>query len=80
MFEDEGFSVSGETTKYEYQGGEQKIESHFCSNCGTPMYAYPKIAPGKVVLKANSLVDSSVFTPEKSLFKEEACPWDKGLV
>jgi hypothetical protein len=80
IFSDEGFSVSGSTTKYVYQGGKKEIESHFCRKCGTPMYALPKAAEGKVVLKANSLVDSSLFSPEKSIYSDEACSWEKGFV
>jgi hypothetical protein len=80
MFSSKGFSVTGDTTKYIYQGGKKEIESHFCSSCGAPMYAYPKAEEGKIVLKANSLVDSASFNPEKSIFVEEACPWEKGFV
>lgn len=80
VFTDEGFTVKGETTKYTYQGGSKEIDSHFCSSCGTPMFAYPRAAEGKIVLKANSFVDSSVFNPQASIFKDEACPWEKGFV
>jgi len=80
IFEDKGFSVTGETTKYIYQGANKEIESHFCSKCGTPMFAYPKAAEGKIVLKANSFVESSTFSPQKSIFVEEACPWEKGFI
>ena len=77
VFSDEGFSVKGETTKYSYQGGKDKIDSHFCTTCGTPMYAYPRSAEGKIVLKANSFVDPLQFQPQQSIFLEKASSWAK---
>jgi hypothetical protein len=71
-------SVVGESKAYTYRGGKGDVEQHFCPNCGTPVYAYPK-ADGVVVVRINSLEDQNAIPPQKSIHGDQACAWDQLL-
>ena len=80
MFDDVNFIASDQTTEYSYPGGSgELIKLHFCSHCGTHLYARPTQYPGKVVIRAN-VVEGIEFNPNHSLFPESAFSWDKTAV
>lgn len=74
------FNMEGSTQSYSYPGGSgNPIELHFCSNCGTHLYAFPKVDESIVVLRANTLLDQNLFNPQKSIFRNEKFHWDQTL-
>ena len=71
------FSPAMEAKTYTYPGGSgDPVKMHFCSTCGTHLYAFPTHYPDKVVLRANTLTEGD-FKPEHVLFPESAFKWDK---
>lgn len=75
-FEASALNAAPATKIYRYTGGSgREIESHFCFDCGTHLYAYPTAHPNVVVVKANTLLDFE-FKADKELFKESAFSWD----
>lgn len=81
IFKEDSFSIKGELSQYSYAGGSGKnIDSYFCKKCGTSVYAKPIAHEGIVVVRANTLKDSSIFSPAQSLFPENAFPWDKSTI
>ncbi|MDA9189543.1 GFA family protein [bacterium] len=81
IFDKSTLIIDGGPTKYSYPGGSGKnIDSYFCPVCGTSLYAFPLAHPGLVVLRANSMKDDKIFTPQKSIFPESAFKWDNGVI
>ncbi len=77
LFDQRQLSAANETQTYTYNGGSgNPIILHFCPVCATHLYAYPTEHEGKVVIRANTLVDSN-FKPHQSIFTESAFSWDK---
>lgn len=76
MFDEATFKPAQAVQVYSFEGGSgQPIDLSFCPNCGTHLYAFPKSAPGKVVVRANT-IDETVFAPQKDLFPESRFKWD----
>lgn len=68
------------THSYRYQGGSGKeLILHFCPTCSTQLYAYPTHHQGKVVVRANCLIDFE-YRPQKLIFTESAYSWDKPMM
>lgn len=77
MFDQSHLTPATDTQIYSYQGGSgNDIELHFCPVCSTNLYAYPREYEGKVVIRANTLINAD-FKPQKNLFSESAFAWDK---
>lgn len=77
LFDSASLSEAAHTKSYTYCGGSGKeIVLHFCQNCGTHLYAFPKAFENKVVIRVNTLADFD-FSPQQDLFKESAFSWDK---
>lgn len=80
VFKEEDFSYEGKVQEYQYKGGSgELIHAHFCPNCSTGLFGLLDSHKGVVVVRANTLDDASIFTPQKSLFAEEAFAWDTVL-
>lgn len=81
MLFDQNYLLEAEQTQtYNFDGGSgNQIIMHFCPNCATHLYAYPTEYKGKVVVRANTLVNMD-FQPQQSLFAESAFAWDKPFI
>lgn len=76
-FDQSDFVEADHTQTYTYEGGSGKpIIMHFCPTCATHLYAYPTEYAGKVVVRANTLVNAD-FKSQQSIFTESAFTWDK---
>ncbi len=74
----ESLSVEGNVSSYSYAGGSGKpIQLSFCPNCSTQLYAKPEAIEDMIVIRANALEKPSSFVPEKFLFIDDACQWDR---
>lgn len=79
LFEESDVQQAQHTQCYSYAGGSgDSIELHFCSDCGTHLYAKPLHYPNKLVIRANTLTEGE-FNPQQILFSESAFPWDAPL-
>lgn len=77
MFDATKLVEATETQTYSYKGGSGNvIKLHFCPVCSVGLYAYPTEYPAKVVIRANTLLESD-FKPQQPLFSESAFSWDK---
>jgi hypothetical protein len=79
-FSKDGFNSNNKTKTYIYSGGSgEVIELHFCSNCRTGLFAFPKSFPELIILRANTLDDASQSNPSKSIYSDNAYHWDRVL-
>lgn len=69
----------GTPKAYSYAGGKDAIDSYFCPDCGTHLYAFPKAHPDTVVVRVGTLHDQNAFPPRTSIHADQACSWDKPL-
>lgn len=77
MFDESALSSAEFTQKYAYQGGSaDPVELHFCPDCATQLYAYPRHYQGKVVIRANVL-NKEIFNSQQNLFSESSFSWDR---
>ncbi len=77
MFDDTKLIKAKETQQYSYIGGSGlAINLHFCPHCATHLYAYPTAYEGKVVIRANTLLNAD-FKPQQLIFTESAFSWDQ---
>ena len=77
VFDQTKLVEAGHTQIYSYKGGSgNSIIMHFCPICSTNLYAYPTEHQGKVVIRANTLIDFC-FEPQQAIFTESAFVWDK---
>lgn len=71
------FSISGDTTTYEYTADSgNQMTRYFCSKCGSPVYGTGSGAPDGVMVRAGGLDDPSIFDAKFSLFTDSAQDWD----
>lgn len=68
--------VHGRTTSYSFASGEEEMEVHFCGRCGTPLFTYQTAFP-TVVVRINTLTNQDAFPPNKALYTDQACAWDR---
>jgi hypothetical protein len=77
IFDESNFTKAKHAQSYSYSGSSGKpIILHFCSKCGTHLYAYPTAHEGKVAIRAN-ILEELPFQSQHSLFTESAFGWDK---
>lgn len=76
MIPKDSLSITGQTTRYEYENesGEMRLQI-FCTICGSNVHGGPK-NEDFYCLRASSLDDPSIFTPEEVIYQEDAQPWD----
>ena len=76
MLPKEEFTVSGETTTFEYTGGSGDPVRHmFCPTCGCPVYGGP-VGAEVFMIRAGSLDDTGIFKPGMVVYSESAAHWD----
>ena len=49
----------------------------FCSDCGSPLFGRPGVAPGLVTIRAGSLDEPGAFRPTRNFYVSRAQPWDR---
>lgn len=47
----------------------------FCSECGTPVFGEPSVAPDIVMLRAGAMDDPSWIRPAATIWVSQAQPW-----
>jgi len=52
------------------------VNRRFCPTCGSPVYSTNSGYPGLVFVRASTLDDPAVFTPQVIAFASRAMPWD----
>ena len=55
--------------------GGNRVDCHFCANCGSRVYHYGSDRPEIVSIKAGSLDDRSWLRPAGNLWTRSAQPW-----
>lgn len=74
----DSLKITGEPAQYTYAGGSGKdIALSFCPKCSTQLFAKPHAMENTIVIRANALQNPETFTPEKFVFTDEGCGWDK---
>jgi len=60
-------------TKRADSGNE--LTRHFCPECGSPLYTSSPAHPQHIFVKAGTLDDPSVVTPQRQTWLSSAVPW-----
>ena len=69
--------IRGEAKSYRRAADSGAIATReFCGQCGAPLFAWSSSRPQFVGIRAGSLNDPSWFEPERSVYAEDAQPWD----
>jgi hypothetical protein len=68
--------LTGELTRYTYDGGKAPIHMDFCGTCGTQMYALPTAYDGIAALRIGTLDDDNALAEVKPIYAHQACGWD----
>jgi hypothetical protein len=77
MFPAEAFSIAGKTHAYNWTADSgNTVTSHFCPNCGSPIFGNSTGFAGMVTVRAASLDDSSGFSPQVAVYAKRAQSWD----
>jgi hypothetical protein len=53
----------------------QKIELHFCPNCGSTVFWYPEFFPDLIVIAFGAFADPSMPGPAVSVWERSRHPW-----
>jgi len=70
------FSVQGTMKAYHDTGDSgQKVERHFCPDCGSPILTEVAVMPGVAIIKAGTLDDPSWLKPAMQIYCDSAQPW-----
>ena len=75
---DAAFVVTGEMTAFTKptdDGG--KLTKYFCTTCGSTLFTRPEKLAGLVVVRAGTLDDRSVVTPQLQMYVSRAPAWDR---
>lgn len=74
---EEGFNVTGEVKLYDRPADSGNIVSRgFCPRCGSLLYSTNAAMPGLIFLRASSLDDPSLVTPQMIVYASRAPDWD----
>ncbi|MDH4556722.1 GFA family protein [Pseudomonas sp. BN417] len=73
----EGFLAEGQTlASYQTRGGSGlPVRRFFCSHCGSALYTEMTALPGVLAVKAGTLADAAIATPNLHLWCASAQPW-----
>ena len=72
-----GFDLEGTLSQYDAPADSGNIVTrYFCPGCGAAMYSTNSGMPGLVMLRASSLDDPELFTPQMVVYAKHAPSWD----
>lgn len=75
---DAGFKLTGELRFFDAPADSGNVVSRgFCPTCGSPVYSTNSAMKGVLFLRASSLDDPEVFTPQMVVYTKRAPSWDK---
>jgi hypothetical protein len=70
------YDQRGETMVYVDKGDSgQPVYRHFCGRCGSPILAKTALAPGKVMVKAETLDSMEGLQPKTEIYTDHAVKW-----
>lgn len=72
--------LKGTTKTYSYtadSGGT--ATTHFCPECGSPVFGTTTSFPGMMALRLGCMDDSSAFAPQMQVFTKRLRTWDHDL-
>jgi hypothetical protein len=68
--------VSGEVTTYRDRGESGgDVRRQFCPTCGSPLFSHVGSSPDLVFIKAGTLDDTSIFTPQVQVWTDSRQHW-----
>lgn len=71
------YTLTGETKSYDHPADSGNIVSrHFCPNCGCAIHSTNSAMPGMVFIRASSLDDPDIVTPQMVVYASRAAAWD----
>ena len=69
--------IEGDATHWNAVGEQQVVKAQaFCPTCGSPVYTTFPAMPDYIVVRAASLDDPSLYTPQMVIWSAGAQPWD----
>ena len=72
----ESFVLNGEVSTYvRISDSGQSVTSHFCPNCGNPIYGELERFPDIVAIRPGTLDDTNWFDPERHIWTDSAQSW-----
>ncbi len=81
--QESAFSISGEMRFFDSPADSGNIVSRgFCPTCGSALFSRNSAMPGMVFVRASSLDDPDVFSPQMTVYASRAPSWshpDSGL-
>ncbi len=77
MFAEDTVAINGETKGYSWTADSgNEVTTHFCPNCGAPLFGRSSGYPGSITVRAAALDDSSGFSPQVSVYAKRLQNWD----
>ena len=77
IFQDDAFRVDGDTRGYTSTADSgNKVTTHFCPTCGSPLFARSSGYPGMVGIRVANLDTPSVFEPQIAVYTKRRQTWD----
>lgn len=74
---EDAFQLTGEVKFFEAPtDAGNKVNRGFCPTCGSPVYSTNSSMQGLVFVRASSLDDPDVFTPQMVVYTKRAPSWD----
>ncbi|RED16445.1 GFA family protein [Parasphingopyxis lamellibrachiae] len=71
------YRQTGETTSYDHPADSGNIVSrHFCAHCGCAILSTNSAMPGMVFVRASSLDDPDIVSPQMVVYASRGATWD----
>ena len=75
---DAAFDVRGAMTEYAKVSDDgHRLTKYFCTTCGSTLFTRPEKLGGLVVIRAGTLDDRSLVTPQLQMYASRAPAWDQ---
>jgi len=75
---DAGLNVVGALVEYTKTSDDgNRLTKLFCGRCGSTLFTRPQKLPGLVVIRAGTLDDRSLITPQLQMYVSRAPAWDR---
>jgi hypothetical protein len=78
VVQESGFSVTGEVRFFAKPADSgNMVRRGFCPQCGSQLYSTNDATPGMIYLRASSLDNLDIVTPQLSVYASRAARWDQ---